>query len=532
MRRLPTSAALFVLLHCTGCALVRYADVAMPAIRLDRPSNASMPADDAPAVKQAIDTWTALTPEERLRFPTPYHVFVDTPAPGTFEGDFSVALAFSGGGTRGTVFAACCVKALAELGDIVVETPGGPRKISLLDEVDYVSGASTGVIPAAAFALNRGETCPDHLDFQHWPECFNRDLVSYTLTQFALRPYRILRDMTVGMNTRPALAAAVAAVFFEGSNRSLRSGLTLGDLPPTPVLFLNATVINEPGTLFVQTRLPYRYAIDAPPPQPWETGVQSFESFHSDPMRYPLGEACYNSLSFPGQMRSGLMAMRAGRSWVLDGLEAEQRARMARSRHQPGYEGVYELKDGGLVDNRGVASLDRLLAARVTSARPLLIILDASYLELRAPAKGGGVLKKGWFNEVRSSTAASWQSGQDAHERLFAAHAQDGAYVPVRLELTAWTDHLPDPTGVTSAKARHLAGLCAESERIRSHERLLEVLRGIGTTIADLDEAQMEALRIAAEFAVWAEAERILAWASEAHGGGSARFSRPTPNDG
>ncbi|MCL4695368.1 MAG: patatin-like phospholipase family protein, partial [Candidatus Hydrogenedentes bacterium] len=156
-----------------GCAVVRYTDYAMPALRFDRPGNEPLPPREDPAVHEALSRWDAMSPEERERYPTPYHAYVNTPDPGTFEGDLVAGLAFSGGGTRGTVFGAACVRELMDLGPVVVHGPEGEVTVDLLDEIDYVSGVSTGAIPAALFALAFGESCPERMRFEHWPDCFN-----------------------------------------------------------------------------------------------------------------------------------------------------------------------------------------------------------------------------------------------------------------------------------------------------------------------------------------------------------------------
>lgn len=506
-----------------GCAAVRYADYRLPAIRFDGPSDVPLPGDDDVGVQRAIAAWQKMSPEERLQFPTPYHVYVDTPAPGSFEGAYTVGVAFSGGGTRGTVYAGACVKELQQLGPILVDTPDGTVSIDLLQETDYVSGVSTGAIPAAIFALNFSPDCPDQLRFDRWPECFNGNLRNRALRGLAARPYRIARDLTFGMNTRPALSSAIAVEFFQGRPYRLDGGLTFGDLPSTPILLIGAAVINDPGTAFIQSRLPYRFALDSYPPMPWGVGVQSFESFGADPMKYPLGEASYNSSSFPGNMRAGLMKVHKDPPWVLATLEGDAAERMARARHQPGYDGTYEIKDGGLVDNRGGTILARIFQSELfhPSRRPLLIGIDAGWLELRTAQKGGAVFRKGWFNELTAASLTSWQTGQDAYERLVELLSVHAKFSYVRFRLTAWTHYL---RGASPEKA-FLEELCRGEPSVGTPERLLDITRSIGTGLTDLDEEQMAALRVAARFAAWLEKEKLLEWASEAHGGIPARFA-------
>lgn len=514
-----------------GCAVVRYADYAMPALRFDRPSNEPLPPREDPAVQDALSRWDAMSPDERERYPSPYHVYVNTPEPGTFEGDLVAGLAFSGGGTRGTVFGAACVRELMDLGPVVVHGPEGEFTVDLMDEIDYVSGVSTGAIPAALFALAFGESCPDAMRFEHWPDCFNVDVQGIGARHMAARPDLFLRDMTFGMNTRYALAGAIAAAFFEGKPNHPASGLTFADLPETPVLAIGATIVNDPGVPLMLTRLPYRYAIDQQPDYLWQTGIQSFESLHSDPMTYPLGEASYGSSSFPGHLRAGQMRVREDRPWVYTGLDSSQEERMRMARNQRGYEGTYAIKDGGLVDNRGSYILHRLYTdsglERNAEKKPLLLAADAGFLELRPTKPGAEKLAQGWMNELQSSMRASWQTGQDAYNAMIEATAEDGAYAYVRLRFTEWVPHMISEDAVDDSEAgAYLQFLCEREPLVGSPGALLKILRPIGTTFGTLSPEQLAAVKLCARFAVWTERERLLQWVSECHGGAAAEFAQ------
>ncbi|MCC6491263.1 MAG: hypothetical protein IT364_27485, partial [Candidatus Hydrogenedentes bacterium] len=104
-----------------ACGALRYADYKLPAVRFDRAMNEPLPASGSDAALNALAHWRQLDEVQRAQYPTPYHAYVDTPAPGTFEEDYTIAVAFSGGGTRGVVFGAECVRLLRELGSIRVE---------------------------------------------------------------------------------------------------------------------------------------------------------------------------------------------------------------------------------------------------------------------------------------------------------------------------------------------------------------------------------------------------------------------------
>jgi len=517
-----------IVLGLPGCVVVRVADYAAPGLRLDRAGNPALPARDAPEVEAAFAAHAQADAAQRRRKPTPYHWYVDSPAPGTFEGDHVVGLAFSGGGSRGIYFSAACVKELEALGPIVVETEAGERQIDLLAETDYVSGVSTGAVTAALFALNQGDKVPEAYRLEHWPDAFNINPIAHGARHLAVRPDWLVRDFVLDMNTRPAFGGTLAALYFGGNPFDLRSGLRFADLPQRPVLLMGATVIHDPGPLMLHTRLPYRFTLDEHGPLPWSVGVQSFESFRTDPMRYSLGEAYYNSLSFPGHARSGLMAVREDPDWVFQGLPPETAARMARARTQYGYVGTYELKDGGLIDNRGFDIIGRIFAHITTNdpprRQPLLIGLDADFAEVRPPEPGAGVLRKGWFRELQDTARASWQAGQNARLRLSTVRAEEDGYALVHFRYTAWLHHLPEVVGGSDTpETQHLLALCAEEPLIGTPERMLEVAREVGAAYTALSDDATAMIRIAARFAVWLERDRLLEWAEAQHGG-VARF--------
>jgi hypothetical protein len=516
-----------------GCAVIRYADYGMPGIRFDRPSNRPLPPRDDSAVQAALDRWNGMSVEDRLRYPSPYHAYVDTPAMGSFEGDHVIGLAFSGGGTRGTVFGAACVRELMDLGPIVVSRPEGDLAIQLVDEIDYVTGVSTGAIPAALFALSYGESCPETMQRDRWPDCFNVNVTKLTVRHLLARPDLFLRDMTFELNSRYALSSAIAAAFFEGKPNHPASGLTFADLPARPVLIIGATVIHDPSVPFMQTRLPYRYAINQELDYPWQTGIQSFETFHSDPLRYPLGEASYSSSSFPGHLRAGQMKVQEDESWVYEGLDGATLTRMRAARNQAGYAGTYAIKDGGLVDNRGSYVIhclyEALMEENPPARKPLLVSLDAGFLELRPTQEGSGILKQGWMSELQSSMRASWQTGQDAYNAMIEATAGRGVYDYARLRFTAWVPFMASENAADdSDEGVNLRTLCANEPLVGSPQSLLEILRPIGTTFRELTPEEMAAIRLCARFAVWIEKDGLLRWASDLYGGAPARFANDT----
>ena len=511
--------ALLCAVLCSGCFVLRVSDAYLPAPRFDRPSNVPLPASNSPEIQAARAAWEALDEAERTYYPSLYHYYVKTKAAGSYEAEPLIGLAFSGGGSRGVLFSAACIAEFRALGPLHLKKDGESFTMDLLAEVDYVSGVSTGAIPAALFTLDQGGNCPEDLTVAGWPDNLNLNPIARGAKTLPLRPDWMLRDFLFDLNTRPVFSAALAATYFEGSPHRPASGLTFGDLPSSPVLLIGSAIINDPGANFIFTRVPYRYALNLNSDISWHVDVQSFETFHSDPMQYPLGEACYNSLAYPGVARSGLLRVLEDPEWVYAGLEMPQRQRMERARTQQGYAGVYELKDGGLIDNRGIGMIGRLfetLQARYPERSvPLLIGIDAGYHVLRPPGPGGNLLNMGWFQEMTASFRTSWQAGQAAKQRLIEAQEALGAYDLVRFNYTAWLEHMPheDADLEKSPEQQLLLQLCADEPLVGHPDQLLEITLGIGTTFTHLSEPELAAIRVTARFAVQLARQEILDWA-------------------
>ncbi|MEA3365937.1 MAG: patatin-like phospholipase family protein, partial [Candidatus Hydrogenedentes bacterium] len=345
--KITSAATALTLLLCAGCLVLRQADYLLPGLRVDLPPGIPLPDAENKDVQKAISTWDALSEKDRARYPIAYHVYINSPAPGTFEGELAVGLAFSGGGTRGEVFGAACYRALEPL-FLQLANAEGMRELNLTVETDYIAGVSTGALPAALLALDLGGRCPPARQTSQWPGALNVNLQGRFLRRLGLRPWLIARDHLFETNSRPVSIAVLEKTFFRNADGK---DLAFGDLPSTPVLFLCSTRLANPSGPFIETRLPYRYSLDVPSEPPWATPVlQTFENTHADPMRASLGEACYNSISYPGLMRSGLMRVYEEREWVMANLDAGERQRMLRAREALPPRTVIELKDGGLID--------------------------------------------------------------------------------------------------------------------------------------------------------------------------------------
>ncbi len=516
-----------MVMACTGCMVLRQVDYVLPALRVDCPPNIPLPGEEDEKVQDAIATWDDLTDAERDRFPTAYHVYTDSPVPGTFEGELAVGVAFSGGGTRGQVFGAACYRALERL---YLRTSGadGVRDLSITAETDYIAGVSTGAFPAALLALDFGGQCPPDRQTTQWPEALNVNLQWRLLRRLGLRPWLVARDYLLETNSRPVSIAVFENAFFRGPDGQ---GLTFGNLPSTPVLFLCSSRMGNPSGPFIQTRLAYRHYLEVPPEAPWAPPVlQTFENTGADPMRASLAEACYNSISYPALMRSGLIRVFEDPAWIMAGLDTAERDRMhlAREGLPPGT--LIELKDGGLIDNRAVFVIGEIFANLIREGAverpPLLISIDASVLDLQ-PLGRELPGRTGWMGEIAASYLALWQATHRANATLMEHHAREGGYHLVRFELAAWIPCLEPVTEREHFEREYLAALCAEEPVIGTVERFVEVMRGMGTSLGALPPEQMAAAQVAARFAVWKGMDGLRQWAWACGGDDAVIVERP-----
>ena len=85
----------------------------------------------------------------------------------TGDGDFFLAVAVSGGGSRSAVWSAAVMKELF----YQVKLPDGR---SIIDEIDYMSSVSGGSLSSAYYCMNKPET--DTRDIEEYEEFFDRYL--------------------------------------------------------------------------------------------------------------------------------------------------------------------------------------------------------------------------------------------------------------------------------------------------------------------------------------------------------------------
>nr|WP_281720696.1 patatin-like phospholipase family protein [Nitrosomonas nitrosa] len=242
-----------------------------------------------------------------------------------------VVLAMSGGGKRSSSFSYGVLKGLRDY-EISI---GGKRK-RLLDELDFISGASGGSFTAAYYTLHRDRI------FETYEREFLRRDTNGDIARLILLPWNMvwLFDPFVGTNDE------MAKVY----DRHMFHGATYADLARKgpPYLIVNATDIAK-GTSFGFIQ--------------WQ-----FDLICADLGRYPLARAVAASNGFPVLFTPITLKSYAGscdRPMILKAsseersIDERQRhlARLMRKYADPAETQYVHLMDGGIADNLAIRGL-------------------------------------------------------------------------------------------------------------------------------------------------------------------------------
>lgn len=280
----------------------------------------------------------------------------DAPAPaGNFE-DTTVALSFSGGGTRASAFA---FGVLRELARTEIRSEG--TKSTLIDQVDIVSGVSGGSVTAAYYALKGSAALND----------FRKRFLAANLEE-NLRTSVSLASL-MKLSSEAALNDSTGLQ--EWFHENLFDGATYRDVfnRGRPKLLINAADIYN-RTTFVYNQ-------------------ETFSALCSDLGKYPLSEAVAASAAVPlvfapvvienyadrcqyQQPRWAQRALRnANASSVLKAnAEAVQRYR---AKEDVKY---VKLMDGGLTDNLGLTGI---LLERLTADQPYQPLTEREAVKMK-----------------------------------------------------------------------------------------------------------------------------------------------------
>jgi NTE family protein len=252
--------------------------------------------------------------------------------------DTVIALAFSGGGMRAAAFSHGVLTGLAETS---IRTRGGP--VSLIDQVDVISGVSGGAVPAAYYGLKKGAAVADFRE-----KFLLRDAEEALSTATSIT--NLARGFSGGVNESAKFAAWLDANLFNGA--------TFNDIRASgrPRVSINASDIYN--------RTPFLF------------GRGAFGALCSDLSSYPVSLAVSASAAVPVFFSPVVIENFHDKcplplpEWVERVRRNTEAPPMLRQyadaivRYRKGDVKYVKLLDGGLVDNYGLAgfTISRLLS--------------------------------------------------------------------------------------------------------------------------------------------------------------------------
>ena len=248
-----------------------------------------------------------------------------------------IFVALSGGGTRAAAMSWKVLEEFKKIPYVYIDQAGHEINSTLADEIDYLSGISGGSFAAAAF-------------------CLYKDRMDVFRKRFIDR--NIERDLFIGLFWPPWQGPRM---LYPGSHydrihmaselydREVFEKKTFADLPPHPVLWINATHLAL-GNRFTFTR-------------------EYFDLLDSDLAHYPLAYACAASSAFP-VLLSPMTLVNYGAPEALsddvtykmaklnarDDIEKDFYCR-TRDFYNDKTNRYMHLADGGLVDNQGLQAI-------------------------------------------------------------------------------------------------------------------------------------------------------------------------------
>jgi NTE family protein len=274
------------------------------------------------------------------------------------EGDFddtSVAMSFSGGGSRASAFAFGVIRELAR-----TQVTSSGKSAPLIDHVDFVSSVSGGSVTAAYFAL-RGKSM-----LNDFGDKFLRQDVEAALRTSVSVP-NIVRLASGGVNDSTGLQSWLDQNLFR--NATYRD--TIG--PGRPVLWVNASDIYN--------RTPFVF------------NNKTFSALCSDLGAFPLSEAVAASAAVPLVFAPIVVRNFADRcnytipSWAQNALANPNAPAVLRAnaeavrRYRDTKQVQYvKLLDGGLTDNLGLTGI---LIERLAASKPYEPMTEAQAVRMR-----------------------------------------------------------------------------------------------------------------------------------------------------
>ena len=274
-----------------------------------------------------------------------------------------VALAASGGGSRAAYLTAAVLREMRRSG-VRVETGEPKNALSILGQLDAVSAVSGGALAGSYFVANSAELRSADADTEAWSTFADKMALSFRSRQWygsALADPRIWAKYLFTSYHRGLLAR-------DDYDATLFQGMTLGELPDRPALYINAfDVANHVRFVFS------RHYIDTwfyQPRNAWgKLGAPQELTSENDlsfvkvaPKSVKLADAVTASSAFPF-VYPNVALRHCGTKILFQGSR------------------IF-LADGALADNSGLLTLMTQLRAQLASSkgphRVLVISIDAS----------------------------------------------------------------------------------------------------------------------------------------------------------
>ncbi len=246
-----------------------------------------------------------------------------------------IFVSLSGGGTRAAAMSWKVLESLKRIPYTYRDRNGKEIFSTLADEIDYISGISGGSFAAAAWCLYR-----DNMDFFR-KRFLERNIQGELIQGVFIPPWQGLRLLSSRYNRTNMASELYDQTVFEKK--------TFSDLPPHPVLWINATHLAL-GTRFTFTQT-------------------YFDLLGSDLSRYPIGYACAASSAFPILLSPMTLINYGEPISPMEDIKYKMAKRNARGDIEQDYycrmrefyndktNKYMHLADGGLVDNQGLQAI-------------------------------------------------------------------------------------------------------------------------------------------------------------------------------
>jgi NTE family protein len=316
-----------------------------------------------------------------------YRVFDKNRKP---TGDFQIALAFSGGGTRA---AALSYGVMQELRDTSIQSKGQP--VRLLDEVDVISSVSGGSFTSAYYGLFGDDI------FKYYESDFLRKSVQSSLIDNLLSPRYWFHFMFSGINRTD-----MAVDYYD---RTVFHGKTFADIPldKRPFIEINATDLSA-GQHFAFTQ-------------------GYFDLLCSDLYSYKIARAVTASsgvpIAFPPVvLKNHATECDTNRTYLsrildkksYDNSYEKELIGLARSYRDQENRPYIHLVDGGVSDNLGLRAIlqrQEILDERITDSLKKTAIRDVVVILVNAEVKPKKTLDMTFQPPSMTKTAGALTDG-------------------------------------------------------------------------------------------------------------------------